>query len=194
VPILGGEFYRRAADIPDSSELFGPLLGSWIFWGCYFLLLTSGSTLMILWRAHKTVIYNVDASQFSHALQETLEEIHISATKNSQRFVLTPTAPDSNAGSTAIAEAKPKPAMDERCAEVSVDMFPALANVTLHWDNYAPDVRADVERDLERTLQLAAPAENPAAGWFLSISGLIFGALFMVILTIAFMLVFSTRR
>ena len=50
-----------------------------------------------------------------------------------------------------------------------------------------------VIRDLERTLQLAAPVENPAAGWFLSISGLIFGALFMVIITIAFLLLFSRR-
>jgi hypothetical protein len=29
-------------------------------------------------------------------------------------------------------------------------------------------------------MEMAAPEENPAAGWFYTISGLIFGALFMV--------------
>lgn len=197
LPMLVTEFYRRALEVPDGDHFFAPWLHSWILWLVYFLLLVSGSVLMILGRAHKTMIYNVDAPQFPKALEETLRRVGLASTLNRQRLTLTPMIPEPSMAGTAIVEKRPPPAPvaapEGRCAELVIETFPALAHVTLHWANYAPDVRADVERDLERTLEFAAPLDNPAAGWFLSVSGLIFGALIMVVLTIAFLFVFSRR-
>jgi len=195
LPLLFTEFYRKALEFPDNDHFFGLWMRHWVVWLVYFLLLVSGSAAMVLWRAHKTMIYNVDAAQFAKALEETLANVGLAGTMSQQRMTLTPAPAEPSAASTAIAEATTKPApaaaTEDRFAELVVETFPAMAHVTLHWDNYAAQVRADIERDLDRTLELAAPMENPAAGWFLSVAGLVFGALLMVVLTIAFLLLFS---
>jgi hypothetical protein len=68
-----------------------------------------------------------------------------------------------------------------RSAELRVETFPSMCHVTLHWDIYTPEIRREVEAELEKVLTLAAPEDNPSAGWFLSVSGLIFGILFMIV-------------
>jgi hypothetical protein len=59
-----------------------------------------------------------------------------------------------------------------------------MCHVTLHWRQVDRSVREEVERELDKTLEAAAPLENPAAGWFLSISGLILGAVSAILLAI----------
>ena len=79
-----------------------------------------------------------------------------------------------------------------RYAELRVDTFAAFCHVTLHWDRYSPQMRRDIESELARTLQHAAPPENPAAGWFLGFSGLVFGTVTMA--AILFVVLIYTRR
>ena len=68
-----------------------------------------------------------------------------------------------------------------------------MCHVTLHWDNFGLEVRRQVEADLEKSLEGAAPLENPAAGWFLNISGMIFGSFFMLALAVVVVMVFVRR-
>ena len=197
VPMLIAEFYLRAFAVDGSENFFGLWLQQWILWLVYFLFVITGSALMILWRAHKTVIYNVDAELFPKALERVLAQIGLSMTMKKERLILTP-ASRSNASleSSAFTEAAPKsltPVNDARYAELEVESFASMCHITLHWENYAPEVRRQVESELEKCLEGTAPVENPAAGWFLNISGMIFGTLMMVVLTFVTLIVMARR-
>ncbi|MBI2805501.1 MAG: hypothetical protein HYX68_11035 [Planctomycetes bacterium] len=196
VPMLFSEFYARAITGQQADHFLSTWTQHWILWLIYTLMLLTGSALILLWRAHKTMIYNVDTQQFGKVLEQTFTAVGLIATPQKPRLILTPSLATSSQESTGITEAAPKPASpatDHRYAEVSVETFAAMCHVTLHWDNYLPEVRHEIEQELQKTLELAAPMENPAAGWFLSISGLIFGVLTMIVLAVAF-LVFFPRR
>ena len=84
----------------------------------------------------------------------------------------------------------PNPCVNQY-AEVEVEPFPALCHVTLHWDQYTPQLRRDIEKELQTRLEYAVPDDNPATGWFLGVSGLIFGMMVTAMLT--FMLVVLFR-
>lgn len=196
LPILFTEFYLRTLGADAGDRLMGVWMRHWLLWLIYFLMLISGSSLMILWRTHKTMIYNVDAAQLPKAMERALALVNLTAVIDRQRMILTPRVQTPELTDTGIPETTPRPepvagAADHRYAELVVESFPAMAHVTLHWDNYAPEVRAEIERELDVTLELAAPLDNPAAGWFLSISGLVLGVVIMIFLAVGFLLVFS---
>ncbi len=176
-PMLLSEFFSRVLQVA---------IWNWLLWGVYFLFLISGMALMLVWRAHKTIVYNVDPELFSKALEHTFANVGLSMGKKGERLLLTPLPIMESAPSTALTEEAPMPAPvveDSRYAEMVVESFPSMCNVTLHWDNYAPEVRRQIEAELDRCLEGAAPLENSSAGWFLNISGMIFGTLFMVVAT-----------
>ena len=55
----------------------------------------------------------------------------------------------------------------------------------------SPAIVAQIENELEKCLESTAPLDNPAAGWFLNISGLIFGTLLMVVLAFVMLILIS---
>jgi hypothetical protein len=196
MPMLMSVFYMRAYDAaPD--EILGLWMSQWAMWLVYFLFLISGAALMILWRWHKTMIYNVDAELFPKVLDQALARAGVGSAADHGRLVLTPLPRTENVESTAVTAAPPTPAppvaAPTRCAELQVDSFASLCHVTLHWDNYAPEVRQQIERELDKCLEGAAPLENPSTGWFLNISGMIFGTLLMVIVAVIILMVFGRR-
>ena len=69
-----------------------------------------------------------------------------------------------------------------------------MCNITLHRVNYTPEVRRQIERELNKNLESAAPLDNPAASWFLNISGMIFGCLLMAVLTVIALILFVKQR
>lgn len=186
-PMLLSEFYRRVLSVD---------LWHWVLWLAYFFFLISGSALMLVWRTHKTIVYNVDAELFPKSLEIALANLGLGTEKRNERLIISAQPHSAANESTGITEATPKPAPpvdDMRYAELNVDIFPSMCNVTLHWHNYRPEVRRQIETELDRCLEAAAPLENPAAGWFLNISGMIFGTLFMVV--VAFIvLVFLAQK
>ena len=189
LPMLFSEFCLRTLDVPIAEHLFGTWLRYAILWGVYLLLLGSGGALMVLWRAHKTIIYNVDCDLFPKFLERTLAVVGLAMTVERRRLVLTRVE---NADSTAIMEATPRP--DEPpFAELAVESFPSMCNVTLHWDKYVPEVRQQVEQELGKHLITAAPLDNAAAGWFLSVSGLLSGAIVMIAMAVIYLVVFTRR-
>src|SRR5262245_59467441 len=134
VPMLITEFYRRAFIAAESDHFFGLLLQHWILWIIYFLLLISGSVLMILWRMHKTMIYNVDPELFPEAMGRTFTAIGMGMTARLDRLMLTPAPRSENSESTAITESATPAAdpNDSRYGELAIESFPSMCHVTLH--------------------------------------------------------------
>ena len=195
MPMLVSEFYFRTFTLAGSGEFLALWLQHWILWLVYFLLLISGSALMVLWRANKTMIFNVQPELFPKALERAFANAGICITRRKERrLILAPLSESQE--STAISEAALKPAgalEDSRTAELEIDSFSSMCHITLHWGNQAPEVRRQIENELEKSLDAAAPLDNPAAGWFLNISGLIFGTLLMVALAFVALIVMSRR-
>ena len=75
-------------------------------------------------------------------------------------------------------------------ALVNLDPFPAMRNVTLRWWTLHPTAREDVEAELAKLLPELITPDNPAAGWFLTVSSCLFGAVFLAL--VAF-IVFQLR-
>jgi hypothetical protein len=197
VPMLVSEFYFRTFTFAGNGEFLGLWLQHWILWLVYFLFLISASALMILWRAPKTMIFNVDLDLFPKALERTFANVGMCiARRNQQRLILAPLGRGESQEITAISQ--PAPTLtgaleDSRNAELEIESFPSMCHVTLHWGNYAPEVRLQIEDELEKSLESAAPLDNPTAGWFLNISGLIFGTLLMVVLAFVILIMMSRR-
>lgn len=182
IPILLTEFYRRVAGVADNVRTVWAAY--WLLWLVYFGLLIVGCVLMIRWRSTKTMIYNVDAELFTKALEQAFAHVGMEAQENKNRLVLRPAMPSE--ASTAFAEAPMHVATTQgkARAELDVEAFPSMCHVTLHWIWCDAKLRAEIERELDKTLESAAPLDNPAAGWFLSVSGLILGAVAAIMLAI----------
>ena len=78
-------------------------------------------------------------------------------------------------------------------AELRLEVFPSLCNVSLHWSRAEGELRAAIENRLARALEGARTFDNPAATWFMGAAGLLFG---MICLTgmIWFLTVYFPRR
>jgi hypothetical protein len=174
-PMLLDEFCQR---------VFGVIAGPYLYavlWIGYYAFLAICGIVMVVTRASKTMIYNVDTKVFPILLQQAIARIGLQQAMQDGRVKLLPAPPDADLD--AISEqplSASHSAKDNRHAELVIENFGSMCHVTLHWEQSTPHVRSQVEEELERVLELAAPEENAAAGWFYSISGLIFGALFMV--------------
>jgi hypothetical protein len=82
-----------------------------------------------------------------------------------------------------------------RYAEVGVDPFAAFCHVTLHWESYTPALRREIEDRLAHELRDGAvPDVNPAAGWFMGFSGMIFGAITLLAAFFVVLFVFGRQR
>ena len=191
MPMLLSEFVARAFTLGDSA--LDAWMQHWILFIGYLLLLFCGCAFVILWRGRKTLIYNVDVAQFSKALERTLTSVGLTARLDKARLTLVPAV---GRESTAFAEtpSKPVPAeSDTRHAELEIESFASMCHVTMHWEKFTPDVRAQIENELNKSLESSAPLENAAASWFLNISGMIFGTLVMVVLTFVALIILLRR-
>jgi hypothetical protein len=63
-------------------------------------------------------------------------------------------------------------------AELVVEPFQPLCNVSLHWRGDR-QLRALFEQELLRGLDEARTFDNPAAGWLLGVTGIMFGVMFL---------------
>ena len=139
-----------------------------LIWLIYFLLVIASGVWLLLWRSHKTMIYNVDPDMFEHLFDAALAPLGLAATPSDHRLVIAP-APEAHGNETGIMERLPAPSAampgDGRQAELEVEAFPFLCHVTLHWHRYAPPVRREIEKELRRKLLHAEAPENPAASW-----------------------------
>ncbi len=183
VPSLASEFIRRVLGAPDLG------MNGWLWWLIYYLVVIGIAVALVLARSKKTVIYNVDPELFTRCAEQSFTSIGLAMRVDGKRVFLTPGEAASDP-STAVTERRTlAAATDRRYAELTIENFASMCNVTLHWGACTPDLRAELERELDKNLESAAPLDNSAAGWFVSVSGMIFGAVLVILSMFIFMLV-----
>ncbi|HWY88402.1 MAG TPA: hypothetical protein VNX28_16940 [Gemmataceae bacterium] len=155
----------------------------WFFWALYFMVLLLAVFLLLWWRRSKTVIYNVDPEMFGHVLHDCLEELGLTSTRDGKRLLIAAKSPDRKQTEAVFAGAGPSkrsanllPSFPPHAAaELEVEVFPSLYNVSLHWPRAEGQLRAAIENHLARALEGARAFDNPAANWFMGMAGLLFG-------------------
>jgi hypothetical protein len=74
-----------------------------------------------------------------------------------------------------------------------IEPFSAMRHATLYWPPNASPVRQEIELELAKALSEAEMADNPAAGWLMSIAivlmCLVFFGLLMLVLFYIFLLI-----
>jgi hypothetical protein len=195
-PVLLDRFFLQlVTELTFADEEFGPAFDRamgqwWFFWGGYFTLLLVGIFLMLWWRRTKTVIYNVDTDMFGHVLQDCLERLGLASTRVGDRLLIGPWSPPEEANADRLAAdnivarevllRKTTSSVSLRGgAELLVEVFPPMCNVCLHWRQADGAMRSAVEKQLARALNDARTLDNPAANWFMAMTGLLFGLIFL---------------
>ncbi len=204
VPLLLTTLIVRIVDyLPGSADPDNAQRWVWLTAAIYYTALAVGAVWLLAARRHKTVIYNVDIERFGERLTVALAELGLDALVESGRLIVAPaeafTAISSNGFSAAplAGGVPPKrlsaPAGGPRHAELRIDTFALFCHVTLHWERYSSAIRHDIERQLGRALEHAAAPDNPAVGWFLGFSGLVFGTIIMFAILVVVMLYVNRR-
>ncbi len=179
-------------------------LGVWLL---YYFLVVAGAVFLLWVRRHKTVIYNVGPQQWELVFAHVLTRLGLEQSRSGKNIylgisgpleeptqVLDPLAGPANR-EAAVTEKRPMSSVLSRCsALVQVDVFPALCNVTLHWDYPSPLVRQEIEAELARALKRVDSPDNPAASWFLGIGGTLLGICFLLLLVVLLFVIFPPRR
>jgi hypothetical protein len=188
-PAILGTFYERGL-LPgtqgDSERRFEEIWTYYpLVWGAYYVLVLVGQAAMILSRRNKTSIYNVDAAALERLVVDCFRRrgYEIAASGNLLVF-----KHGTSVEITAL-DAPPTPAKPRvATGAVELDRFDPLRHVTLQWFVDDRAVRNRIEADLQPRLDEATTPENPAASWFMGLSGMMFGlvilgALFSMLVT-----------
>jgi hypothetical protein len=189
-PVLLDRFFLRLLNqLPFAEETFETKLAEvmqqwWFFWGLYFTLLLVAVFMMLWWRRNKTVIYNVDPEMFGHVLHDCLERLGLASSRVGDRLVIAAKSPSKEQDEAVAAGEAPSaqtatPMPPRAGAELVVEVFPPMCNVSLHWLRADVDLRAAIENHLARALDVARTFDNPAANWFMGLTGLLFGLVFL---------------
>ena len=162
----------------------------------YNLVVLAGAAMMVLGRRGKTIIYNVDTDLLEQVLARVLEKCSLAHVRIGRKLFIGPreVAPTPEAITTAaIPGQKMSGTGNVRMGQVDIEPFPAMCHATLHWQGGSPSLREEIEDELRRNLDECRSLDNPAAGWFLGISSLLF---FMIIAVVVFFLliIFVPRR
>jgi hypothetical protein len=141
----------------------------WIsLWSLYFVMV-GGVSAVVLWRRRaQTSIYNVEPAVLAEVLPQVLDRLGLEWLHNGPRRVLL----------------RFREPLDDSWTGLTLEPFPTMRHVTLHWQAHDPTLRGDVETELANALAQVPARPNPVAGWFLSLSlGLFFSA-FLVLLAL----------
>ena len=168
----------------------------WMLWAGYYAFVLSGAALMITLRRPKTAVYHVDPELFAGCFNAALTEEGLTHERDGDNITIraaavagTQAAPDG----ASTAEPPAPSSGGDIVAELSIEPFPAMCHVTLHWDEYDPQYRRRIEGRLAAALEHAAPQENPASAWFLGGSGLIFAVITLVTLFLLLFVILEGR-
>jgi hypothetical protein len=178
----------------------------------YYFVVVAGVAWLLQRRRALTAVYNVEPEVLEGTLTRVLERLGYSWAQAGRRFFLrlpdqAPALPASPKPAVAEAvqtslppaaagvAAKGLPphgamtaaeiALSDDASVVELEPFPLMRHVTLNWEVEDPAARQQVEAELGRALAEVRTPENPAGGWFLSlsISGffVMFGLLFILV-------------
>jgi hypothetical protein len=179
------------AEPRSGVEAFGNLLLEW--WGIlllYYVALTVGAVALVLHRRSRTVIYNVSPADWERAFAEVLARLGLEQVRSGKQItVATFVADDTSRGQSGMVESGMQERLHhrlalERSALLQVESFPALSNITLHWQNAPAELREQIEAELARALKEVQTVDNAAGAWFLGIGGTILAMVFLTVLVL----------
>lgn len=178
LPTLLDQFYHRAyigavGTDTDPGRIWERW---WLAWAFYYAVLVAGAALLLWWRRHVTVIYNVNTEVFPAIFAQAARLANLACRA-------LPDTPDVLLQSTD----------GMALASVQIETFTPGSHITLHWRHYTPATRRDVEQALDRLLEQARAEDNSLSGWFLVLSGLDFGLIALAVLAL-YVLVFLRSR
>jgi hypothetical protein len=164
-------FYWLMGHPGQGEELSGPMYFLWLaLWFLYYVgvILTAGW--MLNRRREMTAVYNVDQSLLEVGLSRVLERLGLQWRRNGNYFVITSKSGDESA--------------------VELEGFRPLSHATLRWHGADRPSRQAIETELEIVLAGMPPAENGAAGWFMSLGV----SIMFVTLACALFIIYSNWR
>jgi hypothetical protein len=181
----------------SGAEALGNLWLEW--WGVlllYYLALGTGAAALVFYRRDSTVFYNINADDWERLFAQALARLGMEQARSGKQITLGAMAavsdPSPGAAAESAIQAKVQPRLSfQRTALLRVDAFPALSNVTLHWEHAVAELREEIEKELAKTIQMVETVDNAAASWFLGIGGSI---IIMVFLTVLVLIVLSIPR
>jgi hypothetical protein len=196
-PLLIGLKYIQNVENPidDRAQMmsFSAIWEKWyLIWAFYYFVVLTGATLLTLSRRDKTVIYNVDPDMFDLALTRVIEKLNLTQARAGRKIFLAPLeiAPEQVTPSPA----SPASYSEERRGEMEIEPFPALSNLTLHWRDGSETLREEIVDELRRNLDECRSLDNPSSTWFLGISTMFFGLIFLVVVFVMLTMYFPPRR
>jgi hypothetical protein len=178
----------------SAAEALGSLWLEW--WGVlllYYIALAVGATALVLHRRAATVIYNINPEDWERVFAQVLAKLGLEQTRSGKQITvaaLTSLADDSP-GSTSETAVTAYPSLLQRTVLLRVDTFPALCNITLHWEHVGAELREEIQTELAKATQSVETVDNPAGSWFLGIGGSI---ITMVFLTVLVLIILSIPR
>jgi hypothetical protein len=202
VPLLFNEFFQRLKDQLPLEEETEPSFTwlrqeAWLVWATYYVLLPLLALALLWWRRGRTVIYNVDTEMFNHVLRETLAKLGLTSVRRGNRLILAPRPIGDEKNDGIIAgEAPAQRVMETRLsgsAEIAVEVFPAMRNITLRWLRAEGNLRTAIEDQLDRAIEGIRTFDNPAAGWLTALGGALFGLVFLTGMIWVFSVYFRIR-
>lgn len=158
----------------------------WLWLGLYYGVVLLGGLAILLWRTRTTVIYNVDIDRFAGVFAETLDGLGLVAARTGRWLFITSAAPQT--GGFAPDAARPT------LAQVQIETFPAMCNVSMRWREKAQGSRRQIEDSLRKKLVTARVFDNPSANWLMAAGGVLFGLIFLGVLILFLNTYFPPRR
>lgn len=210
-PWLMQIWYYRFVTTPIEEGGLTTLESIWsrfmFLWLGYYFVILSGAGWMIWGRRNATAIYNVDRLRLEAVLSETLASHGLGQARSGTSLFVGPQEESASNPSETPSPAETTPLQgklsimpratltvkDTRHAHIRVDDFPLLQNLTFHWVDASPGLQEIIETDLRGNLDRTAPDDNPAAGWLLGLSAVLFGML-LTVTALAVMLAYFPPR
>lgn len=198
-PLIISLLHSQSGEALARGRLAGTASDWWalwlVVWIAYFSSLIAGALYFLRRRRACTVIYNIDPPLLDEALNHVLRTMELGASRSGNRIIIRHVAAEPATVSAAITSSVEnghgRRLLPGETIDLEIDPFPSVCNITLHWGAASSPLRKDIEAELATLFRAASIPDNPAAGWFLTVSTCLFGAIFLGLLAF---IMFQIRR
>ncbi len=165
-------FWQRG-DLHRLQQDFQELGSTWvILWLLYCAGVVGGLLVLIRYRRHFSVVYNVRRDQLDDAFCHTLNRLGLRWERLVHRWSAESVNVDASQRSSLLLQG---------IAVWEIDWLPSSHHATIRWEQYDPPLRRAIEAELALALRKVPSEGNAAAGWLLTASAACFGIVLFVV-------------